>query len=129
MILTYISEKPNSFQKGNDYFCFEIYINQERNYVRFRAVNSYGEIAIYDSADFKIKEGKLDGMIFIKDSMSDYYTVKLKEIQELDEVCDDVNGIWGAYHDGNKEIEEKIHAIVKRQAEKEGFPLEKVVAV
>lgn len=129
MILTYISEKPNSFQKGKDYLCFEVYIDLRLNEVAYRVVNSYGEIAIYDGNDFKVKQGNLVDMVFIENTSFNSYTIQLKAIQELDEHCSDVNGIWGAYHNGDKEIEEKIHAIVKKQAVKEGFPLEKVVAV
>lgn len=129
MILTYISDKLSIFQKGKDYFCFEIYIDLRLNEVSYKLVDSYGEIAIYDGKDFEVKQGDLTDIVFIENATFNSYTIQLKEIQELDEMCDDVNGIWGAYHDGDKEVEEKIYAIVKQQAEKEGFPLEKVVAV
>lgn len=129
MILTYISDKPNSFQKGNDYFCFEAYIDLRLNEVSYRVVNSYGEIAIYDGIDFEVKEGTLADMVFVENTAFNSYIIQLKEIQRLNELCNDVNGIWGAYHDGDKEVEDKIHSIVKQQAEKERFPLEKVLAV
>lgn len=129
MILTYISDKPSIFQKGSDYFCFEIYFNKRMNRISYRLVDSQGEIAIYDGADFKVKQGTLEDMVFIENTIFNSYIIQLKEIQGLNELCNDVNGIWGAYHDGDKEVEDKIHSIVKQQAEKEGFPLEKVVAV
>ncbi|MCL1989570.1 MAG: hypothetical protein FWG67_01645 [Defluviitaleaceae bacterium] len=130
MILTYMgNDRPIEFEKGVDYFAFEIDIDLRSSRAVYRVVNSYGEIGCYHTNQFEMKTNSLEDMMFIENEELKGYTVRLKSIQELDDVCEDVNGVWLAYHDGNKELEDKIHEILKKQAEKEGFLLEKVVAV
>ena len=127
MIVTYTGNDSSPFVKGDDYFCFEIYINKIRNTVSYRMVNVYGEIAIYGSGLFVVKDGQLKNMIFNK---VDYgFVLRLEDIQKLDDSCNDVNGLWGAYHDGDRLIEEKVHEVIAKQAELEGFQLVELVAL
>lgn len=131
MILTYIGHENAPFEKGENYFAFEVSIDmrERRQKILYTVINEYGEIGMHEADNFEIKQDSIDGMIFLKHPRSNLYRMQLRNIKELNDISEDVNGVWGAYHDGNKEIEDKIHEIIKSQAEKEGFFLEKVVAV
>ena len=130
MILTYIGDENLFFKKSYDYFSFEIYIDLREGLERllYRVINSYGEIAIFEGENFEIKQGTLGNVVYIKNKFCDKYTIRLKSLQELDDASNDVNGVWGAYHNGHKETEDKVHEIIKKQAKQEGFYIEKLVS-
>lgn len=44
MILIYKSDKPNSFQKGNDYFYFEIYVSVTIPLFKTSSVSSFDDV-------------------------------------------------------------------------------------
>lgn len=126
MILKFVSEEKSTFVKGERYFGFEIHISSIDGSILYSLVNSYGEIALYSAEDFEVVKGSLDNMSFCYKGNGIYHVIRLNKIRDLDSQTEFNNGIWGEYHEGNKEVEEQIHSIIMMQANEEGFSLDRI---
>lgn len=128
MILECVKGIECNLKEEKKYFCIEVSISFYKSDIAYRIVEDHGEICIYKASMFEIHNDVLENMIFKVNERS--CVIQLKEIEELDKECKDVNGVWGEYHDGkNPELEKKIHEIVIKQAALEGIDIPQINVV